>query len=121
MSKYEILNYETGSRFNLIEDVHHLQSIKEELIRLSVKITEHFASDILYPIDEMLQAVTNRTVYRKLLCFREYGVDSVDVESHGTQSFYVTAFLNPAIIQYWLLDVDPVGDCTVTLKRVGVV
>lgn len=101
--------------YDLIAEGENNSHIIDKLIRLTAKITECYASDIVYDINAYQQRVKAKQPYDFILCFREMGVNSYSTKSVMEPSF--ESVLVSETIQSWRLCYNPEEDIT-TLTRV---
>ena len=88
-----------------VNDTYTVRS-KTEMIRLTAKLTEEYASDIYYDIQNLMEAVENQKEMDVLLFLREYGVTTRQMEKfNGNQ--YDPIYYNFNHIQIWRLTHDP--------------
>ena len=107
----EIKNYSCYDNYTVKADTNNISSVIDKLIRLTAKITEQYAGDIIYDIETLRNNMANHKAYDKVLFFRESGVWVVDVtklEHYAVDS---------EDIQSWRLTFDPPTGKT-TLVRV---
>lgn len=84
----------------------NISNIIDKLIRLTAKLTECYASDIIYDIEALNDAVKNGNELDKLLFFRECGVATRKTES-VTATDYDFLLSNWTPIQIWRLTHNP--------------
>ena len=84
----------------------NISNIIDKLIRLTAKLTECYASDIIYDIEALNDAVKNGNELDKLLFFRECGVTTRKTES-VTATDYDFLLSNWTPIQIWRLTHNP--------------
>lgn len=89
-----------------VSNTDNISSITDKLIRLAAKLTERFAGDIIYDIDNLIDAVDNGIEYDSLLFFRENGVTTMETKTFDA-SVYDTIFFNFTPIQIWHLTHNP--------------
>lgn len=106
-----IKNYSCFDNYTVKSDTENISSITDKLIRLTAKITERFAGDIIYDIETLRRKMSEGKPYDKVLFFREDGVWVVDVKK---LEHYTTDHED---IQSWRLTYDPENIQT-TLVRV---
>ena len=102
----------------IVSETDNISSIIDKLIRLSAKLTECYASDIIYDIDNLKAAVASETPYDTLLFFRECGVTTRETAEFNEDTLDVLLF-NFTPIQIWRLTHDPIATET-KLIRVSV-
>ena len=93
-------------------------NIIDKLIRLTAKITESYASDIIYDIETYKERIKAGQPYDIILCFREMGVNSYCIESVMESDFEYLCVSET--IQSWRLQYDPKENLT-TLCRVDLI
>ena len=109
----EIKNYSCYDNYTVVADTENISSIVDKLIRLTAKITEQYAGDIIYDINTLRNNMANHKAYDKVLFFRESGVWVVDVEK---LEHYIA---DSEDIQAWRLTFDP-STVTTTLIRISI-
>ena len=109
----KITNYSCFDNYTVKSDTENVSSIMDKLIRLSAKITERFAGDIVYDIEAFRKKIGTNEPYDKVLFFREDGVWVVDVDK--LNQYMVDAH----DIQSWRLTYDPQSGKS-TLVRVNI-
>lgn len=107
----EIKNYSCYDNYTVKADTNNISNIIDKLIRLSAKITEQYAGDIIYDIETLRNCMANHKEYDKVLFFRESGVWVVDVDKLDNYSS------GSEDIQSWRLTFNPPTGTT-TLVRV---
>lgn len=78
----------------------NVSSINDHLIRLAAKLTEHYASDVIYECVNLLTHVESKTAVTRYIGFREDGVtafETAESAAQATQQFY----------QMWELTYNP--------------
>ena len=97
--KMRVISYSAYGQFKEVVHGDNISSIIDRMLRVTVKVTEHYASDIICDINELQQAVDQKRPYHKFLMFREMGVNSYDSpDAIGD---------NSEAIQVWELTVAP--------------
>ncbi len=91
----------------------NVSDVLDAILRVTTKITEHYASDILYNLDSFRDAVKSKMPWHGLLMFREGGVALKLLEEDRT----VSLFDGTMYQQYWTLDYEP--GKTAVFKRVS--
>jgi hypothetical protein len=89
-----------------VSHTENIYKVIDKLIRLTAKLTEDWASDIIYDIENLNNAVANREKHDRLLFFRENGVttwQTSEMDAHA----YDTLLFNWNPIQIWRLTHDP--------------
>lgn len=96
----------------------NISNIIDKMIRLTAKLTENYASDIIYDIADLNNAVKEKKLLDNLLFFRENGVTTKQIKDFDVDTFesLLTCFTP---IQTWRLTYDPVTTET-KLIRVSV-
>lgn len=89
-----------------VSNTDNISSVIDKMIRLTAKLTECYASDIIYDIDNLKDAVENGIEYDALLFFRECGVTTRATETFDANEYSVLLF-NFTPIQVWRLTHNP--------------
>jgi hypothetical protein len=101
----EFKPYSMYDNYTVATKGRNVSTIIDKLIRLTAKITEQYASDIVYDINSLNDALEDRRPFMRYLAFREGGVSSYTEDN--IQQFDVCG----EVIQWWKLSYDPtVGD-----------
>jgi len=58
---------------------NNISDILDAILRKTTKLTERYASDVLYDLDELRKAVSQGIEYHKVFAFRECGVESIEM------------------------------------------
>lgn len=114
----KIVDYSTYPQYIVKCGDGNVSDIMDRLIRIAAKITEHFASDIYYDIESLLDSIEARKPYDKILCFRECGVDTFTMEEvYGGEYTIVGEY-----VQLWRLkyDLESADGYNVRLWRISV-
>ncbi len=90
----------------------NVSTVLDAALRVTGKVTEHYASDILYDLDGFREAVKEKRPWHGLLMFREDGVGLKMLEEDRT----VQIEDGTLYLQYWTLDYDPAN--TAVFRRV---
>ncbi len=90
----------------IVSHTENIYKITDKLIRLAAKLTEDWASDIIYDIENINKAVELREKHDRLLFFREYGVTTRETETFDAHA-YDTLLFNWNPIQIWRLTHNP--------------
>lgn len=106
----KITNYSCFDNYTVKSDTENISSIMDKLIRLSAKITERFAGDIVYDIEAFRKKVGTNEPYDKVLFFREDGVWVVDVDKLNQY------MVDSHDIQSWRLTYDPQSGKSVLVR-----
>ena len=102
----KISNYSCGDSHVTETNSENISRIIDKLIRITAKITEHFASDIMYDISALNNAVKLKMHHDVLLFFRECGVTTWLVSELDEKAYdaILTCFIP---IQTWRLTHNP--------------
>lgn len=106
MENVKISNHSCNDK-GIISQTENISSIIDKLIRLSAKLTEYYASDIVYDIESLNNAVKNGDSFDKLLFFRECGVTTRETETFNVDVLNSLLF-NFTPIQIWRLTHNPI-------------
>lgn len=102
----------------------NISTIVDKMIRLAAKLTECYASDIVYDIGDLSSAVKEKKPLDNLLFFRECGVTTSKVSELNADEYDVLLF-NFTPIQVWRLTHNPEVMETklirVDVRKVGIV
>ena len=90
----------------ITSDTENISSIIDKLIRLTAKLTENYASDIIYDIKALCSSVETGTEIDNLLFFRENGVTTRETKDFNVDA-YKTLLFNFTPIQIWRLTHNP--------------
>ena len=112
----KIVDYSTYDNYTVKSETENISTVIDKLIRLTAKITEHYASDIVYDINMLNRHLADKESYDMLLYFREMGVSSYNTHSVLRDD---NELLWNDYIQVWRLTYDPETGVTM-LKRVDV-
>lgn len=114
----KIVDYSTYPQYITKCGDGNVSDIMDRLIRIAAKITEHFAGDIYFDIDSLLRSIEEGKPYDKILCFRECGVNTFNIE-HFEECNYMSL---DGYIQFWRLkyDLESTDGYNVRLWRVNV-
>lgn len=110
----KIINYLCYDNYTVMSETENISSIIDKLIRLTAKLTESYASDIIYDINAFERFIEQKYPHDKILFFRESGVSSYNTEMVEKDS---RGILCDDYIQTWRLTYDP-ETTTTMLKRV---
>ena len=102
----------------IISYTDNIASIADKLIRLAAKLTEYYASDIVYDINSLKKAIEEGKPHDMLLFFRECGVTETNTADLNDDRFdsFLTCFTP---LQVWRLTHDPI-EMETKLIRVNV-
>lgn len=113
-----IIKYGVNNKYTVIDRTYNISSVIDKMIRLTAKLTERWASDIVYDIESLKKAVENEEHFDKMLFFREHGVtawSTIELD----EDVYDAILFNITPIQVWRLTHDP--EITLTkLERVEI-
>ena len=99
---YVIKPFSSYDNWTVSSETENISSVIDKLIRIAAKITESFASDIIYDINALNDAVENALYYDRVLLFQESGIPSLPVKDG-----VVTYPSSVRGIQVWRLSHDP--------------
>lgn len=94
----KITNYSSYDNYTVTSDTENISNVVDKLIRLSAKLTEHYAGDICCDIRSLYECEEEHEPYDRVLFFRESGVWTVDYEQIDSV---------PEHIQAWRLTYNP--------------
>lgn len=113
-----INKYGVNDTYTVRSKTENIHNIVDKMIYLTAKLTEEYASDIYYDIQNLMEAVENKKEMDVLLFFREYGVTTRQMEKfNGNQ--YDPIYYDFNQIQTWRLTHDPNTTETI-LERVAI-
>lgn len=110
----KITAYSCYDNYTVMSETENISSIVDKLIRLTAKITECYAGDIVYDINALYQFIEQKYPYDKIFFFRECGVATFNTEMVEKDN---RSILCSDYIQTWRLIHDPKTTSTM-LKRV---
>ena len=110
----KITDYSCYDNYTVKSETENISSVVDKLIRLAAKITESYASDIVYDINALTAFIEEKYPHDKILFFRESGVSTYNTEMVEKDN---RGILCSDSIQTWRLTYDPETTTTV-LKRV---
>ena len=99
----------------VVSKANNIVEISDKLICLAAKLTDRFASDILYDIDVLRDCIKNNTPLDRLLFFRDQGVTARNT-SVVTDDIYDALLANFTPIQIWRLVYTPDDEQVVLLQ-----
>lgn len=106
--------YPDEREFMVLEDSDNVSTLIDRLFRITTKVTESYASDVMLALDALDDARLAGVPFCKLLSFRDRGVDPYDAgfDSDGTLFIRIpegTYIADNGLdgIQYWLLAYAP--------------
>lgn len=100
MYKYGVYSYSSFGNYTVCSKTENVSSIIDRLIRIAAKITENYASDIVYNINDLDKAANNHKSMDVVLRFREDGVTTYKVVDNA---IYRSGNLSEDSIQDWRL------------------
>ena len=110
----KITDYSCYDNYTVMSVTENISNIIDKLIRLTTKITESYAGDIVYDINTLNSYIEERYPYDKIFFFREHGVATFNTEMVEKDNRRI---LCDDYIQTWRLIYDPKTTATM-LKRV---
>lgn len=90
-----------------VSKTSNISDVIDKMIRLTAKLTERYASDIVYDIAGLESALQTGNRIDLLLFFRENGVETRKTENFNEHEYDVLLF-NFTPIQVWRLTHDPI-------------
>ena len=105
MKTIKITNHSCYDK-GIIDKTENISTTVDKMIRLAAKLTERFASDIVFDIGDLSSAVKEKKPLDNLLFFREYGVTTRNVETFDVDA-YDSILFNFTPIQIWRLTHNP--------------
>lgn len=108
---YDIRPYSCYDNWTVGSDTENVSSVLDKLLRITTKVTEQFASDILYDIRDFCTKLEEHEPYDRILIFRESGVSTYVVEDNAVK---YPSFLSG--IQVWRLTFDPDKTSTILTR-----
>ena len=100
------INISTYDGSTIATRSENISNIIDKLVRLTAKLTERFASDIIYDIDALNNAIKGNETFDRLLFFRECGVTAWATADFD-ESAYSAILTNFVPIQIWRLTHSP--------------
>lgn len=90
----------------ITSETENVCNVIDKMIQLAAKVTEHWASDIVYDINELTDAIKNKESIGKILFFRENGVTTRETNKLTTERYdgLLCCFIP---IQTWRLTHNP--------------
>lgn len=108
----------------ITSETENVCNIIDKMIQLAAKLTERFASDIVYDIEWLNDAVKEKKPLDNLLFFRENGVTTRETNELTTDE-YDSLLCCFAFIQVWRLTHNPTTMETklirVSIRKVGII
>ena len=113
----KIRDYSCYDTWTVKSETENISNIIDKMVRLAAKITESYASDIVYDVNALLEDIADNYPHDKILFFRECGVTSFNTELVKIDN---QDLLYSDYIQTWRLTYDPESGVTM-LKRVDII
>lgn len=111
----KITNYSCYDN-GIVSETENVCNIIDKMIRLTAKVTERWASDIVYDINELTDAVKNKKSIDEIIFFRENGVSTMET-NRLTAERYNDLLCCFTPIQIWRLTHNP---CTMETRLIRV-
>lgn len=90
----------------IVSETKNVCNIIDKMIRLAAKVTERWASDIVYDINELTDAIENKESIDEILFFRENGVITMETNKLTAECYNdLLCCFTP--IQIWRLTHNP--------------
>ena len=90
----------------IVSETENVCNIIDKMIRLAAKVTERWASDIVYDINELTDAIKNKESIDNVLFFRENGVLTTETNKLTAERYNdLLCCFTP--IQIWRLTHNP--------------
>ena len=100
----------------IVSETENVCNIIDKMIRLAAKVTERWASDIVYDINELTDAIKNKKSIDEIIFFRENGVATMETNKLTAERYNdLLCCFTP--IQIWRLTHNP---CTMETKLIRV-
>jgi len=106
--------YSVWNDFTVLEETEDISPVIDRLLRITTKVTETYASDIVFDIRALEKARRNAEPYCKLLVFRDHGVDTYNAGFDAKDVLFIhlpkgtqAEYHGLDGIQYWLLAYAP--------------
>lgn len=119
MTIYPYTAYANDRRYRVLTHGDNVSDIIDRMVRLAAKITESYASDIIYWCDKLKEVIETHDTLTCTLNFREGGIDlykQAQMENPDTLRSILASG-----IQQWMLTVNWENDVPVTeLMRVRI-
>lgn len=114
----KITKYGVNNKYTVTDHTDNISDVIDKMIRLVAKLTERWASDIVYDIESLKKAVENEEHFDRILFFRENGVTAWETSELDDKA-YNAILINFTPIQTWRLTHNP--DIMLTkLERVDI-
>ena len=90
----------------IVSETKNVCNIIDKMIRLTAKVTERWASDIVYDINELTDAIKNKKSIDEIIFFRENGVATMETNKLTAERYNdLLCCFTP--IQIWRLTHNP--------------
>lgn len=100
----------------IVSETKNVCNIIDKMIRLTAKVTERWASDIVYDINELTDAIENKESIDEIIFFRENGVSTMETNKLTAERYNdLLCCFTP--IQIWRLTHNP---CTMETRLIRV-
>lgn len=113
--KYTFCPYSCYDQYTEISKTDNISNVVDRMLRVTTKITEHFASDVLYPIETLGKEIHDKNKFDRILLFRENGVDSYNLTNDSVE-FLEHKFQSREDIQTWRLTYNPETNETIFIR-----
>ena len=101
----KITNYSCYDN-GIVSETENICNIIDKMIRLAAKVTERWASDIVYDINELTDAIKNKESIDEIIFFRENGVITMETNKLTAERYNnLLCCFTP--IQIWRLTHNP--------------
>ena len=111
----KITNYSCYDN-GIVSETENACNIIDKMIRLTAKVTERWASDIVYDINELTDAIKNKKSIDEIIFFRENGVFTMETNKLTAERYNdLLCCFTP--IQIWRLTHNP---CTMETRLIRV-
>ena len=101
----KIMNYSCYDN-GIVSETENVCNIIDKMIQLAAKVTERWASDIVYDINELTDAIKNKESIDNVLFFRENGVLTTETNKLTAERYNdLLCCFTP--IQTWRLTHNP--------------
>lgn len=90
----------------IVSETENVCNIIDKMIRLAAKVTERWASDIVYDTNELTDAIKNKESIDEILCFRENGVITMETNKLTAERYNDLLYCSTPI-QIWRLTHNP--------------
>lgn len=114
--KFDIKSYSSFDNYTVKSIGNNASSVYDKLLRLTTKLTERYASDILYLIPSVDKAMEDDRDIDIVVMFREDGVSWKSVAEDAVETDAGVTYL-----QCWRLSIDNTREDLMELTRVYLV